>query len=186
ALDLVAETYGTYLLGSSDAAIRPSNEALGGIQLLVEKSSHLVVAAGTRYTGGFEAANLRGVIGFVFEPPAYDTDGDGVVDSEDDCLSTPGVRLHVVGKNGCPLDSDDDGIPDAEDACPFVKGPRTNDPHTNGCPPIREVAPPPADRDHDGVPDAEDACPDIFGPRHPDPKRNGCPDVYVGPHEIVF
>jgi outer membrane protein OmpA-like peptidoglycan-associated protein len=184
AVDLVAETYGTYLLGPSSAGVKPSNEALGGIRLSIERSSHLVLAAGTRYTGGFEAANLRGVVSFVFEPPAYDSDGDGVVDGEDECPQTPGVRQSGA-KSGCPLDSDDDGIMDSEDACPFVKGPRTDDPRTNGCPPIRDVPPPPPDRDQDGIPDAVDACPDLFGPRHPDPKRNGCPDVYLGPTEIV-
>jgi outer membrane protein OmpA-like peptidoglycan-associated protein len=184
ALDLVVETYGTYLLGSSDGALKPSNEALGGIKLFVEKSSYLVLGAGTRYTGGLEAANLRGVIGFVFEPPGYDSDGDGILDGEDDCPNAPGFRSDEDGKNGCPRDSDGDGIPDSEDACPYVKGPRTNDPHTHGCPPIKDPPPPPADRDQDGIPDAEDACPDIFGPRNPDPKWNGCPDIYIGPGQI--
>lgn len=181
-LDVVVETYGTYLLGDSDAAVRPSNEALAGMKLFVDKSSHLAIGAGPRYTSGFEAADLRGVIAFVFEPPAGDSDGDGVDDGEDDCPTTPGTRA----QHGCPLDSDDDGIPDVEDACPYVKGPRTNDPRTNGCPPIPDKPEEQADRDHDGVPDVEDACPDHPGPRHPDPKRNGCPDVVVGPTDIVF
>ena len=152
-LDVVVETYGTYVLGDSDAAVKPSNEALGGIKLFVEKSSHLVIAAGPRYTNGFEAADLRAVIGFVFEPPALDGDGDGVVDGEDSCPNTPGIRSSGSGQNGCPLDTDGGGIPDIEDACPYVKGPRTRDPRTNGCPPLVDhpVQPPPADRDDDGV-----------------------------------
>ncbi|MEA2747915.1 MAG: OmpA-OmpF porin, family [Myxococcales bacterium] len=181
-LDLVAETYGTYLLGDSDAAVRPSNEALGGIKLFVDKSSHLLIGAGPRYTNGFEAADLRAVIGFVFEPPAYDSDGDGIPDGEDACPNTPGIHSGDHTKNGCPLDSDDDGIPDSEDACPLVKGPRTNNPRTNGCPPLPATPPPPPnDRDNDGVPDVEDACPDLPGKRHPDPERNGCPDIVFGP-----
>lgn len=187
-LDLVVETYATYLLGDSDAAVRPSNEALGGIKLFVDKSSHLLIGAGPRYTSGFEASNLRGVIGFVFEPPATDTDGDGIPDSEDACVYTVGVVSSDPKKNGCPLDSDDDGIPDIEDACPYVKGPRTNDPSTNGCPPHVDrppPPPPPLDSDNDGIPDAEDACPKHPGLRHPDPKRNGCPDVLVGPNDIT-
>lgn len=182
-LDVVAETYCTYLLGGdTEGALRPSNEVLGGIKLFVEKSSHLVLAAGPRYTKGFEAADVRGVIGFVFEPPAYDSDGDGIDDPEDRCPNTPGVR----SEDGCPLDSDGDGIPDVEDACPYVKGPRTGDPKTNGCPPIKDaVPPPPGDFDQDGVPDVEDACPKDPGPRHKDPQRNGCPDVLVGPGGIT-
>lgn len=180
-LDLVVETYGTYLLSDSSAAVRPSNEALGGIKVFVERSSHLLLAAGPRLTSGFEAADLRAVIGFVFEPPAFDSDGDGVDDSEDRCPHVKGVRSGEVDRNGCPIDTDGDGIPDIEDACPYVKGPRTNDPRTNGCPPLPPPPPPPpADRDDDGIPNAEDACPDLWGARHPDPERNGCPDVVVG------
>jgi OOP family OmpA-OmpF porin len=185
-LDVVVETYGTYLLSDSDAALKPSNEALAGIKLFVDKSSHLVIGAGPRYTSGFEAADFRGVIGFVFEPPAFDSDGDGIPDGEDSCPNVPGVRSTDPAKNGCPLDSDDDGIPDSEDACPYVKGPRTNNPRTNGCPPIPEVPPPPVeDLDNDGVPNVEDACPTLAGPRHPDPKRNGCPDIVFGPTSMT-
>jgi OmpA-OmpF porin, OOP family len=183
-LDLVVETYGTYLLGgATDDALRPSNEALGGIKLFVERSSHLVIAAGPRYTRGFEAADLRGVIGFVFEPPAYDRDGDGVDDPEDRCPDVPGPKSN----DGCPLDSDGDGIPDVEDACPYVKGPRTNDPKTNGCPPIKDaVPPPPEDFDQDGIPNVEDRCPKDKGDPHPeDLSRHGCPDVLVGPGGIT-
>jgi outer membrane protein OmpA-like peptidoglycan-associated protein len=179
-LDVVAETYASYLLADAGAGVKPSNEAIGGFKLFVDGSSHLLVAAGPRYTSGFEAADLRGVLAFVLEPHASDSDGDGVPDPEDRCASVPGVRAN----EGCPLDTDGDGIPDIEDACPLAKGPRTNDPRTNGCPVVPD-RPPPPDRDHDGVPDAEDACPDHAGPRHPDPKRNGCPDVVVGPGGIT-
>lgn len=185
-LDLVVETYGTYLLADASGAVKPSNEALGGIKLFVEQSSYLMIGAGRRYTSGFEAADLRAVVGFIFEPPPLDSDGDGVPDGEDNCPTTPGIKSPSGAQNGCPLDSDEDGIPDSEDACPYVKGPRTNDPRTNGCPPHREPPPPPpGDRDNDGIPDVEDACPDHPGPRHPDPNRNGCPDVVVGPGGIT-
>jgi outer membrane protein OmpA-like peptidoglycan-associated protein len=185
-IDLVVETYGTYLLSDSAAAVKPSNEALGGIKLFVDKSSHLLLGAGPRYTSGFEAADLRAVLGFVFEPPAFDTDGDGVPDGEDSCVNTPGIKASDTRKNGCPLDSDDDGIPDTEDACPYVKGPRTDNPRTNGCPPIIiQRIQVPDDRDEDGIPDVEDACPNHPGPRHPDPQRNGCPDIMIGPTIIT-
>lgn len=207
-LDLALETYGSYLLSDSAAAVKPSNEALAGIKLFVERSSYLVIGAGPRLTGGFEAADLRGLVGFIFEPPVGDRDGDGIRDDEDDCPTEYGVR--AGHHNGCPQDTDGDGIPDIEDACPYVKGVRTPDPRTSGCPadddgdgipnsvdacpqvpgvstkdPKTNGCPPIPDRDGDGVPDTDDACPDDRGERHPEPDRNGCPDVWVGETEVT-
>ena len=182
-LDLVAETYGTYLLGDSDAAVRPSNEASRASSCSSTRARISLIAAGPRYTNGFEAADLRAVIGFVFEPPAYDSDGDGIPDGEDSCPNTPGIHSSDHTKNGCPLDTDDDGIPDIEDACPLVKGPRTNNPRTNGCPPLPETPPPPPnDRDNDGVPDVEDACPDPGGPAPPGSDAQRLPRHPDRPH----
>tara|TARA_R110002095_G_scaffold186877_4_gene164177 strand:- start:103 stop:885 length:783 start_codon:yes stop_codon:yes gene_type:complete len=48
--------------------------------------------------------------------PEADSDGDGVVDSLDQCPNTAsGV---AVNAKGCPLDSDGDGVPDYKDECP--------------------------------------------------------------------
>ncbi|MFP5304928.1 MAG: OmpA family protein [Gammaproteobacteria bacterium] len=45
-----------------------------------------------------------------------DSDGDGVVDSADQCPDTPaGTQVNEVG---CPLDSDGDGVLDEVDECP--------------------------------------------------------------------
>ena len=115
-------------------------------------------------------------------PPPADTDGDGVVDTQDAC---PAVFAETV--DGCPLsppppDADGDGVPDASDACPSVFA-ETAD----GCPL------PPPDSDGDGVPDSEDACPDVFaetadGCPLPPPDSDGdgvpdsedsCPDVFA-------
>ncbi len=82
-----------------------------------------------------------------------DTDGDGIVDSEDKCPTLPGPAAF----GGCP-DTDGDGIPDRDDACPNEPG----DVRLGGCP----------DRDGDGVPDNVDDCPDEPGLR----RFAGCPD----------
>lgn len=170
-VDLVAETYATYLLSDSTPSLRPSNEVLGGIKVFVEKSSYLMLGAGPRYTSGFEAADLRATIGFVFEPRLES--GHGAGDRDEEMLL---------------VDTDGDGIPDSEDACPYVKGPRTSDPRTNGCPPLKDPpSPEEKDYDQDGVPDAEDRCPTEKGPRRPDnPAWNGCPDVKLGPGELFI
>jgi outer membrane protein OmpA-like peptidoglycan-associated protein len=99
------------------------------------------------------------------EPPK-DRDHDGIVDQNDACPDTPGVRNNDPNKNGCPSDRDGDGIIDTDDACPDTPGDKSTDPSKNGCPP---------DRDGDGVPDAHDACPDTPGEKSDDPSENGCP-----------
>jgi outer membrane protein OmpA-like peptidoglycan-associated protein len=86
--------------------------------------------------------------------PIPDTDGDGINDEEDSCVSVAGLpRFH-----GCPIpDTDGDGINDEEDSCVNVAGL----PQFHGCP----------DTDGDGIPDPEDKCPNVAGPL----KYQGCP-----------
>lgn len=70
-------------------------------------------------------------------PPPPDRDGDGVIDAEDRCPDTPGVRSSDPDENGCPPDRDGDGVIDADDACPDVFGELSPDPKKNGCPKAR-------------------------------------------------
>ena len=58
-LDIVGETYATYLLSGADSGVKASNEAVGGIKLFVERNSYLMMGAGSRYTTGFETADLK-------------------------------------------------------------------------------------------------------------------------------
>ena len=62
AVDLVAETYATYLLcGDSASAVKLSNEVVGGIKIFVERNSYLMLGAGAALHAGFEAADLARV-----------------------------------------------------------------------------------------------------------------------------
>jgi outer membrane protein OmpA-like peptidoglycan-associated protein len=63
----------------------------------------------------------------VAEAEPLDTDGDGVLDSSDDCPTVKGVREN----KGCPSDKDKDGVIDALDDCPVVAGLK----ELKGCPP---------------------------------------------------
>ncbi|MGH7434201.1 MAG: OmpA family protein, partial [Polyangiaceae bacterium] len=88
--DLVAETYGTYSLASNiDSALRPSNEVVGGVKIFVERNSYLMLGGGVRYTDGYQAADHRVLLGFVFEPSIGDRDGDGIKDDIDQCPDDP-------------------------------------------------------------------------------------------------
>ena len=65
-----------------------------------------------------------------FPQETIDSDGDGVMDIDDNCPNTPGVKLlalqkmkQAVDRCGCPLDDcstdfDDDGVADCNDLCP--------------------------------------------------------------------
>lgn len=75
-----------------------------------------------------------------------DSDGDGVIDSQDACPDTPpGVEVDLMG---CPIDSDNDGVPDYLDKCDNTPAGASVD--LSGCP---------VDSDSDGVPDYLDNCP---------------------------
>src|SRR5262249_6815141 len=157
-----AETYGTYLLsGDADSNVKMSNEVVGGIKLFVERNSYLMMGAGPRYTSGFEAADFRAFIGFIFEPSIGDRDGDGIKDGVDQCPDEPEDRDNFKDEDGCPdPDNDNDGIPDIDDRCPNEPEDRDGDHDEDGCP-EEDLK----DRDGDGIPDKYDACPDQPGPK---------------------
>ncbi|HTJ85381.1 MAG TPA: thrombospondin type 3 repeat-containing protein, partial [Polyangiaceae bacterium] len=134
------------------------------------------VGAGGALMFGFRAGVAIGFEHTRYHPEAppvekpKDTDGDGVVDNVDACVTTPGVPSPDPKMNGCPpppADQDNDGIVDSADACPAEAGPANADPKKNGCP-LK-------DKDGDGVLDEVDACIDIPGVKTDDPKTNGCP-----------
>jgi OmpA-OmpF porin, OOP family len=172
-LDLVAETYGTYLLaGSADSGTKASNEAVGGIKVFVERNSYLMLGGGARYEPGFEAADQRVFLGFIFEPSIGDRDGDGIKDDVDQCPDEPEDFDGFKDEDGCPdPDNDNDGIPDVDDRCPNVPEDRDGDHDEDGCPEGNE-----GDRDGDGIPDSKDKCPDEPEDRDGFQDEDGCPD----------
>ncbi|HVY46026.1 MAG TPA: OmpA family protein [Minicystis sp.] len=106
------------------------------------------------------------------EPPPLptaqdpDTDGDGIVDSRDQCVLQPEDKDGYEDVDGCPEpDNDLDGIPDAVDKCPNEPEDPDGFEDADGCPD--------PDNDKDGVPDVEDQCPNEPGP--PGGDKPGCP-----------
>ncbi len=173
AVDLVADTYGTYLVASgASSKIRPSNEATGGIKVFVERNSYLMLGAGPRYTPGFEAADVRAFLGFIFEPSIGDRDGDGIKDDVDQCPDDPEDRDGFQDDDGCPdPDNDNDGILDKNDRCPNEPEDFDGDQDGDGCPEGST-----GDRDRDGIIDAKDKCPDDPEDRDGFQDEDGCPD----------
>jgi OmpA-OmpF porin, OOP family len=77
-----------------------------------------------------------------------DKDGDAVADKDDNCPDVKGSAKY----KGCPVpDSDGDGVNDDDDKCPTVVGLA----RLQGCPI--------PDRDNDGIVDEADKCPDVAG-----------------------
>src|SRR5450755_1829976 len=174
ALDLVGETYASYeLAGESDSKQKLSEEFVGGIKLFIEDNSYLMMGAGSRaFSTGFEAANLRMVLGFVYEPSIGDRDGDGYKDDQDQCPDEPEDFDGFQDQDGCPdPDNDNDGIPDVDDECPLVPEDRDGDHDEDGCPEGNE-----GDRDGDGIADTVDQCPDDPEDRDNFQDTDGCPD----------
>jgi OOP family OmpA-OmpF porin len=174
ALDLVGETYATYLLDDfSDSKQKFSQEYIGGIKLFVERNSYLMMGAGHRtYSTGFEAADLRLLLGFVFEPSIGDRDGDGYTDDQDECPDDPEDFDGFEDGDGCPdPDNDKDGILDVDDACPDIPEDFDGDQDEDGCPEGSD-----GDRDGDGILDSRDKCPDVPEDKDGFEDEDGCPE----------
>ncbi|HMJ16705.1 MAG TPA: OmpA family protein [Polyangiaceae bacterium] len=173
-LDLVGETYGTYLLADADSGQKLSQELLGGIKLFIERNSYLMMGGGSRaFSTGFEAADLRLVLGFVFEPSIGDRDGDGIKDDQDRCPDDPEDFDGFEDQDGCPEpDNDKDGILDVDDRCPNVPEDRDGEEDEDGCPEGND-----GDRDGDGILDSRDKCPDDPEDRDGFQDQDGCPEL---------
>lgn len=174
-LDLVAEHYGSYLLSDSDSGQALSGEFLGGAKLFIEENSYLMAAGGSRANlfTGFQAADVRVVLGFVYEPSIGDRDGDGLRDDVDQCPDEPEDFDDFQDEDGCPdPDNDNDGILDVDDRCPNIPEDMDGDEDSDGCPEGDKRG----DRDGDGIPDDEDKCPDEPEDRDGFEDKDGCPD----------
>ena len=97
--------------------------------------------------------------------PNADYDGDGVVDSRDNCPTVP---------NPYPVDSDGDGV---GDACDQVANDGGVTPLDGAAADAHPDAPKGPDRDNDGVPDATDNCPDVANAGQSDYNQDGTGDA---------
>ena len=172
-IDFVLELYGTQIASEFGTEGTLSMEALGGLKFFVQERSYLVLAAGAGIPKtGFQAADIRGTVGFIFEPSVGDRDGDGIPDDADGCPDDPEDFDDFEDSDGCPeLDNDEDGIPDTEDACPLIPEDYDGDQDEDGCPEGSE-----GDRDGDGIADTIDKCPDNPEDFDGFEDEDGCPD----------
>ena len=123
----------------------------------------LTVGVGPGLTRGYGSPTVRVYAGYAFDKKELpDRDGDGILDSDDECPDDPEDKDGFEDLDGCPdPDNDQDGILDIHDGCPMDPEDFDEFEDEDGCPeegPVEVV--PPSDRDGDGCPDAEDPCPD--------------------------
>jgi outer membrane protein OmpA-like peptidoglycan-associated protein len=172
-LDLILEYYGTQIAQEIGTKGTLSMEVLGGFKYFVTNKSFLYFAAGAGIPKtGFQAADVRATIAFMYEPAVGDRDKDGIPDDDDGCPDDPEDKDGFEDRDGCPdLDNDGDGILDVDDACPLVKEDYDGDHDEDGCPEGRE-----GDRDGDGIPDGVDDCPDEPEDFDGFQDEDGCPD----------
>ena len=172
-LDLVLEYYGTKIAQEIGTDGTLSMEALGGFKYFVAGNSYLYFGAGAGIPKtGFQASDIRALLGFMYEPAVEDRDGDGIRDDRDGCPDDPEDKDGFEDNDGCPdLDNDGDGILDVDDKCPLVKEDYDGDRDEDGCPEGRE-----GDRDGDGIPDDVDDCPDEPEDFDGFQDEDGCPD----------
>ncbi|MCW9708412.1 OmpA family protein [Fodinibius salsisoli] len=165
---ILKATYNRTFVDGFDGQAEGLGRSSGGIDSNIDNKDHddfLVTSVGFKFNvGGAKDTDGDGIIdsedacpeevGTEANNGCPDTDRDGIIDKEDDCPEVAGEAEF----NGCP-DSDGDGIIDSEDACPEVAGEAEFD----GCP----------DSDGDGIVDSEDACPEVAG----EAEFDGCPDT---------
>ncbi len=172
-VELTAEIYGASIFNSIGQSGGTSLEAMGGMKIFVDRNSYLVLAGGGGMPiGGIQQADVRGMLGFIFEPSIGDRDGDGYRDDTDECPNEPEDFDNFADEDGCPdPDNDRDGILDVDDECDMVPEDRDGDADEDGCPEGNE-----GDRDGDGILDADDQCPDDPEDRDGFQDEDGCPD----------
>jgi OOP family OmpA-OmpF porin len=147
-------------------------EAVGGLKIYVEDNSYLVLAGGVGAIQSINTADVRAVLGFIFEPSIGDRDGDGYKDDVDECPDDPEDFDRFQDEDGCPEpDNDRDGILDVDDECPLVPEDHDGDSDDDGCPEGNI-----GDRDGDGILDNVDKCPDDPEDRDGFQDEDGCPD----------
>ena len=121
---------------------------------------------------GFEIGNVN-----EFISSEKDTDEDGIIDSEDNCLLIYNPDQQDTDEDGegdvCDDDLDGDGIPNDVDNCPLFSNADQVDDNNNGIGDVCEVF----DRDGDGIPNEEDNCPDVANPDQLDTDNDGIGDV---------
>ena len=173
-LDLVGETYGTYLLASNaDSGVKASNEAVGGIKVFVERNSYLMLGAGARYTNGFEAADVRALPRLHLRAVHRRPRRRRHQGRRRPVPRRPRGLRRLQGRGRLPRSGQRQRRhPRRRRPLPQrARGPRRRSRTRTAAPRASD-----GDRDGDGIPDSKDKCPDDPEDRDGFQDEDGCPD----------
>lgn len=172
-LQAVAEIVGALgLEGDESGGISPI-EARVGARYHFSPTWGIVAGAGRGIVSGIGAPAVRGFLLFSVSPargtrrvsdavgkvimvssldPNEDTDGDGMLNKNDECPQRKEDMDGFKDGDGCPdPDNDEDGVLDTVDKCNDVPEDKDGYLDDDGCPEL--------DNDSDNIPDAQDQCP---------------------------
>jgi outer membrane protein OmpA-like peptidoglycan-associated protein len=183
------------------------------------KSVMAFLGAGVGLQPGWGTPDWRAFLGMRFgnfagpvaAPVRLDTDGDGIYDDTDKCVTVKENFNGIEDADGCPEaaadnDTDKDGIPNSKDKCPTKAEDKDEFEDADGCPDLDddkdgvldtkdkarlvpedrdgfedEDGVPDPDNDLDGVVDISDECPMVKGVI----ENRGCPDVDTDKDTVV-
>ncbi|HZI10003.1 MAG TPA: thrombospondin type 3 repeat-containing protein, partial [Myxococcus sp.] len=181
-LALRANVAGAFGLNEQDAEGRPL-EVLAAVQYRLSKGLAAHVGGGPGLTRGYGTPGFRVFAGLDWSqpgerapaaPPPADTDGDGISDDQDKCVTEAEDKDGFQDTDGCPdPDNDGDGIVDAQDKCPLQAETVNGFEDEDGCPDEK----PAVDSDKDGLLDHQDKCPAQPEDKDGFQDEDGCPDT---------
>ncbi|MBT9558482.1 MAG: OmpA family protein [Myxococcales bacterium] len=202
-IDLGFEIFGrTPLLDPFSSVEDTTLELLAGPKWWIVDGLGLEVAVGAGLIQGYGAPDFRFTAGLMWAPAHDDSDGDGILDTEDDCRLSAEDKDGFGDDDGCPeLDNDNDNFLDVADKCPLDPEDKNGIDDDDGCPDgdidgdriadARDLCPneredldayedqdgcPELDNDHDGILDSADACTEKPETVNGFEDRDGCPD----------
>ena len=173
-LEVLAELYGASTFQEFGNRENTPLELLAGVRFHPGMGFVVGLAGGTGLIRGVGSPAARAVLTFGWamppEPEPVDTDGDGLLDPDDDCPTEPEDVDEFEDEDGCPdPDNDQDGVLDVDDGCPMDPEDVDEFEDEDGCPDL--------DNDQDGHP----RCATMQCPNEPEDvdefeDEDGCPD----------
>ncbi|MCA9545820.1 MAG: thrombospondin type 3 repeat-containing protein, partial [Myxococcales bacterium] len=178
--ELIAEVFGAAPLEDIQGAELAPLEGLLGLRIHTAPGPVITLGAGTGIVASYGDPTARIFFGLAWNRHERDSDGDGILDEDDQCPHQPEDKDGFQDSDGCPdPDNDGDGLLDKDDSCPDEAEDRDGYEDADGCPE--------PDNDGDGILDSVDRCPmqpedidtfqDADGCPDPDNDEDGIPDV---------